>query len=159
LANKIRKEFDGYLLFLRSNGPPTLQELADVIGWIASIPPRIPVISDRLTILSEAIYGPILRGKCIHGLSIEQMARWIKARPAMIIYCRPNYSALAAGMRQETQMDGVHANHQRIVKAYDELMGKLEQESVQVTRYDYTGPPQLVLDSIRTFIRGKNNGH
>jgi hypothetical protein len=32
-------------------------------------------------------------------------------------------------------------------------MGSLEKEGVYIKRYDYTGPPQLVLDSIKAFIR------
>lgn len=153
LANRIRNDLDEYSLFLRSSGPPTIGQLADVIGWLASIPSRIPVVCDRLSVISEAVYGPILRGKCIHGLSIEQMARWMKGRPSMIVHCRPSYSALAAGVRREVQMEGVVLNHRHIVKAYDEIMGQLRQEGVDVRPYDYTGPPQLILEYIKTFIR------
>lgn len=158
LANRIRKDTDEYLLFLRSNGAPHhVGQLADVIGMLTAIPYRIPIVTDRNPVISESVYGPIIRGECMHGLDVEQLAGIF--RQSMIIYCRPNYSALAAGMRKEVQMEGVALNHRTIVKAYDDLMGQLEKGGVYVKRYDYTGPPQLILDSIKTFIRkGQQHG-
>jgi len=158
LANRIRKDLDEYMLLLRSSGPPRhVGQLADVIGMLASIPYRIPVVTDRNPVISESVYGPIIREKCMHGLTLEQMGRMF--RHAMVIHCRPNYSALADGVRQESQMEGVVLNHRAIVKAYDDLMGQLEKEGVYIKRYDYTGPPQLILDSIKTFIRkGQQHG-
>ncbi|MHA1806801.1 MAG: hypothetical protein ACTSX2_04445 [Candidatus Thorarchaeota archaeon] len=153
LAHRIRKDLDEYTLFLKSSGPPTIGQLADVIGWLASVPTRIPIVCDRLSVISEYVYGPIIRGKCLHGLTTEQIALWLKGRPSLVIHCRPSYSALAAGVRQEVQMEGVVLNHRHIIKGYDEIMGELREEEVSVKSYDYTGPPQLILDSIRTFIR------
>ena len=153
LATRIRKDIDEYMLLLRSNGPPhTLGQLANVIGVLNTLrDSSVPVITDRNPVISEYVYGPIIRGKCMHGLTIEQMGRWFKT--TMIIHCRPNFQALAAGVRKEVQMEGVVLNHRTIIKAYDDLMGHLEREGVYIKRYDYTGPPQLVLDSIKTFIR------
>jgi GTPase SAR1 family protein len=155
LANRIRKEVDEYMLFLRSNGAPQhVGQLADVIGWVAEIPYKIPVIQDRNPVISEYIYGPIIRGKCMHGLNLDQMVRMF--RTSMIIYCRPSYSALAAGMRQEVQMEGVALNHKEIVKAYDEFMSQLGKTEVLVKPYDFTGPFDLLRDAIRSFImRGR----
>ena len=153
LATRIRKDLDEYTLFLKSSGPPSIGQLADVIGWLASVPTRIPLVCDRLSVISEYVYGPIIRGKCLHGLTPEQIANWLRARPSLVIHCRPSYSALAAGVRKEVQMDGVILNHRHIIKGYDELMGLLREEGAEIKPYDYTGPPQLILDSIRSFIR------
>lgn len=157
LANRIRKDIDTYCLFLRSNGPPhSLQQLADAIGLLQSLKehPRLSVITDRNPILSEYVYGPILRARCMHGLTLDQMAKWVKG--SLLIYCRPNYQALAAGMREAAQLAGVHANHRDIVRAYDEMMGQLEQRGAEVKRYDYTGPPNLIMDAVKSFIlKGK----
>jgi len=122
------------------------------MGWIKSLPKDIPIFVDRLPIISEYIYGPVLRGKCQHGLKLQQMAAIL--RDAFIIYCRPNWAALAVAVKRENQLEGVLANHHVIVKAYDELMGRLELECVRVHRYDYTGPPQMIMDSVRSFLRG-----
>ncbi len=152
LANRIRKDIDEYILLLRSNGPPHhVGQLADVIGMLAEIPWRIPVVTDRNPVISESIYGPIIRGKCMHGLDPEQMVRMFSK--TMIIYCRPNYAHLAAGVRKEVQMEGVVVNHRQLVREYDTLMGELENKGIYIKRYDYTAGPQLVLDSIKTFIR------
>lgn len=155
LANKIRKEVEEYMLFLRSNGAPHhVGQLADVIGWVSEIPYRIPVIQDRNPVISEYIYGPIIRGKCMHGLTFDQMARMF--RKSMIIYCRPSYSALAAGMRQEVQMEGVALNHKEIVRAYDQLIGQFRETDMSVIPFDFTGPSVIILDAVRSFIqRGK----
>ena len=155
LANRIRKDVDEYILFLRSNGPPHhVGQLADVIGWLGEIPRKIPVVQDRNPVISEYVYGPIIRGKCMHGLTLEQIIRYL--RQAMVVYCRPSYSALAAGMRQDVQMEGVALNHQEIVRAYDKLMGELEELGVDIRRYDFTGPADLILDAVKTYIiRGR----
>jgi len=152
LSTRLRKNLDPYILLLRSNGPPHhIEQLASVVNFMKDGPRLIPVITDRHPLISEFVYGPILRGECMHSLDVRQMATlfW----DSMIVYCRPNYAALAAGVREETQMEGIVMNHRRIVRAYDDLMGQLEEEGTYIKRYDYTGPPQLVLDSIKTFIR------
>jgi len=151
LANRIRGQLDQYMLLLRTNGPPSIGQLADYIGWVNDIPHKLLLVTDRNPIISEAVYGPIIRGKCLHALTLEQMAR--QFRNALVIHCRPSYSKLAAGVQKEVQMDGVVLNHRHIVKAYDELMGKLEHEGVNVKRYDFTGPPQMIIDSIKAYIR------
>jgi hypothetical protein len=37
------------------------------------------------------------------------------------------------------------------------MMG-LSNEGVNIKPYDYTGPPQMIMDTIKTFIREKKNG-
>ncbi len=158
LATRIRKDIDEYILLLRSSGPPrNIEQLATVVNFIRSCPPEIPLITDRNPLISESVYGPIIRGQCMHSLDVEGMATLFQN--AMIIHCRPNYSVLAAGVRKEVQMEGVVLNHRQIIKEYDTLMGGLEKLGVYVKRYDYTGPPQLILDSIKAFIRkGQQHG-
>lgn len=157
LANRIRKDLQDYCLFWRSSGPPkNMKQLTDVVGMLNDIPKRQPVVTDRNPLLSEYIYGPILRGTCMHALSIEKMAHWLKH--ALIIHCRPNYSALAAGVRREDQLEGVRENHRLIVQAYDSLMMGLAEYGATVKPYDYTGPPQLIMEAVTDFIREQRNG-
>lgn len=160
LANRIRKELEDYSIFIRSNGPPhTLQQLVDMVTFQQELIdrlPRLPFITDRNPVISEYVYGPILRGKCMHALNIEQMARLF--RDKLLIHCRPSYSALTSGVRKEEQLEGVIPNHRHIVQAYDAVMMGLESDGVQVKPYDYTGPPQLIMDTIHTFIRENKNG-
>lgn len=150
LANRIRGQLGQYAMFLRTSGPPSIVEIANVCHWVDSHPHTLPLIMDRYPLLSEYVYGPILRGKCKHAMTIEMMARAL--RNAMVIHCRPNYSALAANVQKEVQLEGVLVNHRHIVKKYDELMGNLEKGGVHVKRYDYTGPPQLIFDSIKGYL-------
>ena len=87
----------------------------------------------------------------MHGLSTKQIAGMLK--PHMLIYCRPpNYAHLAAGVRKEVQREGVVLNHRTIIKSYDELMIQFEGHGIYLKRYDYMGSPQLILDSIKSFI-------
>jgi hypothetical protein len=127
-----------------------------MITLIQEIPPRLPVITDRNPVLSEYVYGPILRGKCMHGLKVEQMLRLFKDK--LIIHCRPSYSALEQSVRREEQLEGVIDNHRHIVRAYDQIMGQLQRGGINVKPYDYTGPPQLIMDTVRNFIQEKHNG-
>lgn len=153
LANRLRDHIDQYMLLLRTNGPPSIGQLADYVGWVNDLPPNLLLVTDRNPIISEAVYGPIIRGKCLHALTIEQIAR--QFRHSLIIHCRPSYSRLTASVKKEVQMEGVEVNLRHLVKAYDELMGKLEKEGVQIKRYDFTGPPQNIIDSVKTYIREK----
>ncbi|WP_455363563.1 hypothetical protein [[Eubacterium] cellulosolvens] len=157
LANRLRKDLKDYCIFIRSNGPPrNLQQLVDMITLLQEIPPRLPVITDRNPVISEYVYGPILRGKCMHGLKVEQMTRLFKDK--LIIHCRPSYSALEQSVRREEQLEGVIDNHRHIVRAYDWLMGRLSQDGVKIKPYDYTGPPQLIMDTVKAFITEKKSG-
>ena len=112
LATRIRKDLDQYCLFLRSNGPPsTLLEFLDIVHFLQEIEPRLPVVTDRNPLISEYVYGLILRGKRIHGLSVEQMATWLKSNTTLLIYCRPKFAELDQGVRREQQLEGVIENH------------------------------------------------
>lgn len=153
LATRIRQELGQYSLFLRTSGPPSIVEIANVCHWIDSHPASLPIIMDRYPIISEYVYGPIIRGKCKHALTLPKIASTL--RHAMIIYCRPSYEALREGVLREAQLEGVVLNHRDIVKAYDSLMSSLEGDGVYVKKYDYTTPGQRVISDIQTFIKGR----
>ena len=157
LANRLRKDLSSPCLFLRSNGAPTrVEDLAQIIHWINALPLYVPLITDRNPLISEYVYGPILRGKCMHKWTLEQMANWSKR--ALVIYCRPSWSALAQALRREIQLEGVIENHRIIVEAYDKLMSEFQTRGVEVVPYDFTGPPQLIMDRVRSYIRSNSNG-
>lgn len=81
-------------------------------------------ILDRVTAISESIYGPICRGKSALGMYQKDALLDIWQRPYTIIYCRPDdETILENGGRP--QMPGVLENHKRIIDAYDTFMDDL----------------------------------
>jgi len=98
-------------------------------------------IMDRFTIISEKIYGPILRGRTAfdNGFTTWDMyfERLLKCHP-MVFYCRPPATkVLDFGLRQ--QMTGVAEHSYELLIAYDTFMESLQYGSrLQIVKYDFT---------------------
>lgn len=78
-------------------------------------------ILDRVTCISEAIYGPICRGESALGNYQTEALLDLWSRPYTVIYCRPDDDVILDNQGRE-QMPGVLENHKRIIEAYDRLM-------------------------------------
>lgn len=84
------------------------------------------VIFDRVPIISDQVYGPILRKKesvfCFSHLTLL---------PFPVIYCRPSLDTILAVKletkehKSQAQVDRVSRNITKIVKGYDKLMGRI----------------------------------
>lgn len=101
------------------------------------------VIADRHHIISEPIYGNLLRnGHCIPDDIIRYCASEIFA-----IYCRPPTPVIMVKNGRE-QMDGVEDNLEEIIRAYDQAMLRLPFR--QVVQYDFT--TQSSIDLCKTIL-------
>ena len=81
-------------------------------------------LHNRYFIISESVYGPVLRGKSFFG-DAELIAFEILARAdPMIVYCRPDDGAIK-NWQQRAQMKGVKENAPRLIQRYDYVMDKL----------------------------------
>jgi len=126
----------------RTAGPP--REEMDLI-WdairILTVNPR--AIFDRVSMISEAVYGPVLRGRNVFDDTLmghrDYMSRLLKLSP-LIIYCRPPDPVIFTFKSDIEQMDGVIDNKHQLLRAYDAFMELLP--SYSVFRYDYTSPTQ-----------------
>lgn len=109
---------------------------------------------DRFPLISEAVYGPVLRGRNCFGGLYYPLRRRLLALKAMIIYCRPSKEVIRANIQQAPQMSGVLEHFGELLDAYDKLFVELTESPVHsyITVYDYTRDKvQELIHKIRGF--------
>lgn len=86
------------------------------------------VIYDRFPLISEAIYGSILRGKNRFGDDWVSLIDRLLALDPIVIYCRPNIDSILQNIREtaDGQMEGVIPRSLELINAYDLLIGWLQ---------------------------------
>jgi len=127
---------DDYRLVLVDRTISEIHELE-----IASAEGRaIKRLYDRFPLISEAVYGPVLRGRnCFGGLYYPLRSRLL-ALKTVIIYCRPDRDVIQANVQQAPQMSGVLEHFSKLLDAYDKLFVELTYSPVNsyITVFDYT---------------------
>lgn len=122
------------------------------------------VIYDRFPIISELVYGPIVREKSmVTGPVFDETFHELTsaAFPVTIIYCRPpNSRILDFGFRE--QMDGVRQKSLELLMGYDELMSEISKIILQtpdvkssMVLYDWTNPisHNIVLSQVESELK------
>lgn len=119
------------------------------------------IIYDRFPLISEPIYGSIIRGESMIAKPDFSKVFQEAIFPVTIIYCRPpNEKILDFGERE--QMDGVINKSLELLIAYDELMLEISEailplnSKLSLVLYDWTNPisHNIMLDKISGEIRG-----
>jgi len=133
---------------IKSPGPP--KDVNSITEWTrdsllyGSSP---TFIYDRHPLISEKVYGPLLRGKdCLdHSVGRLLFKDFLRLKPKpLIIYCRPSIKAIKRyGSRG--QMEGVIPNTEKLVEAYDKLMRFLSEKEIEVFHYNYETKTDRVL--------------
>lgn len=97
------------------------------------------VIYDRFPLISEPIYGGIIRGS--HNFedpSKQYLYDVFKKKNPLIIYCRPPRDKVLSFEDGRAQMDGVKTKGSTLLNAYDKIITDLNDEGIKVVGYDYT---------------------
>lgn len=144
---------DDYRLVLVNRTRPEISELE-----ITSAEGRpVKRLYDRFPLLSEAIYGPALRGRnCFGGLYYPLRSRLL-ALKTVIVYCRPDRDVIQANVQQAPQMPGVLEHFDELLDAYDKLFVELTDSPVNsyITVFDYTRDEvRELIYKIRRFYNG-----
>lgn len=142
LAKKLNEQFG--LRIIKRSGPPkdNGEFLLDTLSFLVLNP---QAIFDRHPIISEGIYGPILRDVNVfetEGTTWEFYIDRMVTNNPLIIYCRPPTEKVLC-FKPNSQMSGVEENAKRLLQKYDALIGRLESRRALVIKYDFT---QLVAD-------------
>lgn len=89
---------------------------------------RPVVIYDRFPLISEAVYGTVLRGRNHFGNEWTALIDLLLAFDPIVVYCRPRIKFILQNIRKtaDSQMEGVVSRARELVKAYDELMSWLQ---------------------------------
>lgn len=156
LIEYLRKSLHPYTWILKSNSKPqTVEDIIHVLTWITHAPPGLPLILDRHPLISETVYGPILRGASRMPLNPQDLSACFPP-DTLVVYCRPSVNAIHEGAKTEEQMKGVITKLGKIITAYDTLMASLKDRGVKVHEYDYAASPshqqeiRRLIENVRT---------
>lgn len=95
---------------------------------------------DRFPLISEAVYGPILRDSDdFESKRGRELLSLFYDKKPMIIYCKPPEKIIKRRMGE--QMEGVKKHLKLLMDSYDAHMAILREFKFLVMRYDYTNPP------------------
>lgn len=137
LSAHLAEKFD--LKIIKRSGPPK-DRASFVIDTIESLVLNPEVIFDRHPIISEGVYGPLLRGVNVFESEATTWEFYIDrlvVNNPLLIYCRPpDEKILSFGSR--SQMGGVIDNARRLITGYDKMMKKVEERGLPIIRYDFT---------------------
>ena len=102
---------------VRSPGP---QSLEDMIDGVETCLISDNIIYDRFPLISEEIYGPVLRGYCLWEFSRwrEYFIQLLQLKP-LFIYCRPGRETILKSINQRDQLKGVVDRASVIIDTYD----------------------------------------
>lgn len=164
LANRLQNMDDKHFCteVMHSPGPLTPEEMAD---WVDDLTRRCMfegaepniLISDRMPMISEAVYGPTLRG--VNKLERFEDELWEKilALNPVIIYCRPPSKVILETLGERDQMDGVVSRKAQLIRAYDVWFMQWLRKTQNLLVYDYTIDPsayEIASDVIWKLQRG-----
>ena len=105
------------------------------LTWIeiSFMPENQRFIYDRHPVLSEMVYGPILRGANLLKTT-DHLAR-LKLLNPLIIYCRPDDDTIFDFRKPE--MKGVKKNKDKLIVAYDSMIRSLYNNHFDVWQYNF----------------------
>lgn len=103
----------------------------------------LDIIADRHPLISEPIYGPILRGEHLfqdHFIYGEPEGRnqYLRHNVGRIIYCRPPDHVIEANLGNRPQLEGIKEKIWDLLDKYDHRMTELSENGIPVFLYDYT---------------------
>ncbi len=139
LVEQLVKE-TGYDM-VRSPGGP--QSLEDMIDKVETCLISDNIIYDRFPLISEEVYGPVLR-----GYSLWKFLRWreyfiqlLQLKP-LFIYCRPGGETILRTINQREQLEGVVERASVIIDIYDMVFDHLRRfYHVDVVVHNYQEDP------------------
>lgn len=129
LIHQLANELNLYVI--RNRKPRTIQ---DVMSGIAMAQMHPQTLCDRSALISEPIYGTIIRD---NPVITERQAQALLGSlgPFIIVYCDPGKSQVMKC--NNDQMEGVKENLERIYDEYAAFMGRVD---APVVVYDFLNP-------------------
>lgn len=112
----------------------------DVSTWI-----KQPMsIYDRHPLISEVIYGPLIRDHLDERFLTYECVQLLKKmyEQSLVILCLPPLPLVMENLKVEDQMDGVSARIDEIYHAYSNLLRQVPL-GTDLVIYDYTNPASL----------------
>ena len=105
----------------------------------------LPVVMDRHALISEPIYGTIVRDKPVTYWDGDNVPPFLLSPNLLIVYCRPSNEAVKTGIQNNPQMEGVIPKVDELLMAYDLRMSLLKSRGANVGTYNYQTDSALEL--------------
>lgn len=156
LIKKLRESLPQYAAFISTTSRPS--DLGDILGYMdwTTYPRRdLIIFCDRYPLISEMIYGPILRGTSLIKGTVKDFEKYLRFQSAYIINCRPPSKQIKKNIKKNDQRGGVVECIDGIIKRYDDLMADISDETgIPILHHDYTSEKYcLTPQQIDSFIR------
>lgn len=128
--------------------PPDQYWVEDYVKWYSgSSRLNRPIIIDRHPVISDPIYGRLLRGRTV---LTDDYCRNVRST-LFVVYCRPPVSNIR-DLGSRPQMAGVREHIDRLIAEYDSVMANPHQFA-GFLRYDWTrGAYRYFLSTIRRVL-------
>jgi len=154
LVNKLHRVNSG--IVIRSLGPNTEDLTKAYLAkgiWVAKMAAydgylHLNVIFDRMPLISEEVYGRVLRG---YSVFEDDWTHWWESMVGQLnpflIYCRPNREVMHHTIKSRDQLEGVAERLDKLINSYDRFMGQspwIDELVLQkkFTTYSYTEDPE-----------------
>lgn len=104
------------------------------------------ILMDRTHVVSEEIYGRVIRNKSLFEQFWEVYWKVFLDLKPTFIYCRPSRDAIIGTLTQRDQMQGVDEHSDKLITAYDKFFADaIEREELRmldnVIPYSYEADP------------------
>lgn len=143
LIRQIRSQVPKYFWILNAaNRPRVVNDITKVRTMTRQcLGNGMSLLFDRFPLISERIYGTIIRKFTLVNLSYEEITYQLRGLSPVgikpiVIYCRPKFETLLKNCRETKQMDGVFDNLKPLVSEYDRAMSCFE-EHLDVIPYNW----------------------
>jgi len=123
---------------LSNSGPPTsFEQIQDEVHWIMRFPRNQLLMIDRTRLISEPIYGPILRGKSMIDPGLAK--KMLIGLGWRTILCLPPFDRVFANVERTRgeQLKGVPDSIEKIYLAYHDY-NENSWDNPWITTFDYT---------------------
>lgn len=138
--------------WIHSLGPKhSKEELSEYL--VKNLRSNSNCIFERFSFFDEIVYGTVLRGESKFSFK-DELFNIIKEVKPIIIYCRPDISAILDWQGRE-QMEGVIEDSNRLITAWDLLIDKVI-DSECYCKYLIWDYKNDTIDNMIEKIEGKN---
>lgn len=139
LRERVKRRY--FVMLRHSCRPYTWADAIAFLDLINRTPIQLTMVIDRHPIISEPIYGPILRGKdLLEAQSDEWKLSVIQHTSDFVVYCRPPRGTIIENLSKQPQLAGVAEKIDQLIEAYDIAIERLRAARVRVYVYDWTNP-------------------
>ncbi len=143
LRRTVKKRY--FVMLRHSCRPLTSKDAIQFYAMLSMASPELTLLVDRHPLISEPIYGPILRGKdLLEEYSADFRLKMIQETTETLVYCRPNTNRIVQCLASNPQLTGVEQNIMRLIGAYDLVMQQIAKSTnIRVIPYDWAADNAL----------------